>query len=571
MATIKPGKALERVVLNEFPGLRNASSPNKAGASVCQNFRIAPDGSLVKRPGWTTRYQLHQPIRGVWQGTVSNSSYLFVVAGSVVYSRTPGTSRLTAIYDLPSSTGEVSFQMYSGTLYLFDGSSIYRFLESSGLFTVAYGYVPLYGSDWHPIQMGPVNERLNMVYPRIRITYLNSSGATIFNLPFTTRSIDVMKVDGTTVTNYSFTSETSSFQIPSSYAHGKLTVVVTLSSVFSQRSSLIRASRSYLYRTPEEETLLFYGGTGGHRVYYTAPVSDGMLSESQQVYSVGDPLYFPVGNNFNIGDSQYPIHTICRNKNRAIAFSERAIWAIERLDDALVCYPMGGGIGCSAPGGATMLGSDPVTVHSSGVYRMTFPSASSDACVPTDLSDEVSERFPASLLAHGILAWCADRGELWLRDTTETSSGILWVRNERTKQWYTYDNCRATIFFEIDGQVGFGTADGGIVFPDDASSTDDGTPIKATYRSLSFPFSHPETFKRAYRFVLCADVGNATPKLIVQTERYARTFNLTPSQSTLPETFEARASEGKFRVIRMELEINGSSAARVYRLSLLAT
>lgn len=570
MAKIKPEKAYERIVINGFAGIRNAASRNGPGASRCLNFRISPDGSLVKRSGWTTRYRLGQPIRAVWQGTLANESYLFAVSGSYVYAKLPGDSGFTLIYFLPGETGKVSFRMYSGELYLFDGSSIYRFLESTSTFTVAYGYVPLYGANWHPTQMGAVNEPLNMVYPRIRITYLNAVGSVNFTLPYTAQSIGHMDVDGTTVTSYTFTPGTNTFRIPESMAHGVLTVLVTLSPAFSQRSSLVRASQSHIYRTPDSETLLLYGGTGGYRVYYTKPVTDRMLQDSMALYSSSDPLYVPAGGYFSIGDTLHPVHALCSSGNRVIAFSDCAVWAIDRSEGDLICYPMEGGIGCSSPGGATLLGSDPVTVHSGGVYRIGFPSSSSDVCVPISLSDGVDELFPASLLSHGILAWCADRGELWLRDTTETESGILWVWNARRKEWFCYDHCPAVLFFEIDGQVGFGTSDGRLVFPDDASNTDDSSPIEALYQSNFLSFSHPESFKRAYRINICADTGSASPKLTVLTERYSRSFFLTATQTAVPETFDFRAVDSRFRVMRIELEDTGSARTRIYRISVLA-
>lgn len=570
MANIKPERAYEKLTANGFGGIRYASALTGEGAAAMRNFRVAPDGSLEKRCGSSTLYALNGTVRGVWQGTLENRSYLAAVAGNRVYVRRPDASEPEVDFYLQTSEGPVCFITLGGVLFLFDGDNLYRYSVSSSTFTLSYGYAPLYGTNWHPTEMGSVNEPLNMVSPRIRIRYLNSVGSTDFVLPYTAVSIDRMDVDGVAFADYTFTPQTNTFRIPAARAHGVLTVAVTLSGVFSQRSLLAGANRGYVYRDASHETLLLYGGDRGYRVFASSAVTEEMFAASSVCYPNTDPLYFPAGCGFYLGDMQHPVHVLCRDRNRVLALSDRAIWAIEYAGDDLVSYPMEGGVGCSAPGGLALCGDDPVVVQESGVFRLHFPSGESDVCVASALSDGVSEFFSSSLLRHGILVWFPDRNELWLRDPTETEEGLVWVWSSVRREWYCFDNLYATAFFELNGTVGFGTPDGRLVLPDNDADTDDGDPIAAYYRSHFLAFAHPEVPKRVYRAAVCADTGGETLTLTVTTDRHTRAFSATGTVSDKPSYFEFRAGMGRFRFLRYELAVSGGVRTRIYRFSVFA-
>lgn len=570
MARIKPEAAYEKLVVDGFDGIRYASALTGDGASQMRNFRVASDGSLEKRCGMTTLYSLSGVIRGVWQGTLDGNNYLMIVAGNAVYVRTPNASAPTVDFYLQTTEGPVCFAVMGGVLFLFDGDDIYRYMTSVSSFSISYGYAPLYGKDWHPTQLGSVNEPRNMISQRLRIRYLNSSGATTINLPFTTRSIDHADVDGETFTDYSFTPQTSVLRIPSARAHGVLNIAITIASIFSQRATIARTNQGYVYRNATRETLLLYGGQSGYRVYNSSPVTDDMLSESSAIYYSSDPLYFKSPCGFYLGDQQHPIHALCRDRDRVLALSDHSIWAIEYAGEDLISYAMEGNIGCSTPGGVALCGNDLVVIHDSGIYKLQFPSGKSDVCIPSALSDGTSELFPASLLQNGILAWFPERNELWLRDPTETTEGLVWVLSFSKREWYCFNGIPATAFFEINGNIGFGTSDGRLVFPDNDAVTDDGVPIVAFYQSHFLAFSKPENYKRSYRATVCADTGGASLTFIMKTEREERTFTMAGQASDKPSFFDFRAASGRFRFLRYQITATGNVRTRIYRLSILA-
>ena len=568
MAKIKPGKAFEKAIPNGFGGIRYTAALTGESAARMRNFRVASDGSLEKRNGMVTRYRSDGSVRAAWQGSLDGGNYFFFVSGNRVYVRLPGSETPGVCNLFPSADGPAFFVPYRGVLYLFASGEIYRFSTASGSFFTANGYAPLYGDNWHPTELGHVNEPINLLTPHLRVRYLNTVGSVNFRLPYTTVSIDRVEVDGVAVNDYTFTPNTTTFRIPSDKAHGALTVSFTISPAFIGRSLIAGAGGGYVYRGAARETLLLYGG---YRVFDSAPVTDAMLSAASYWYpNATDPLYFRDDCGLYVGDTQHPVHALCRDRDRVLALNDQTAWAIEDVDGELVSYPLEGSAGCSAPNGLVLCGDDPVVLRRDGVFRLRFPSGDSNVCVSVPLSDGVSELLPSSLLTGGIAAWHVDRGELWLRDPAETAEGLVWVLRPEKQEWYCFDNVPATVFFDLDGSPAFGTADGRIVLSDNGADADDGNAISATYQSHYLAFSEPETPKRAYRLSVCADTGGETLSIHIQTDRYSRSFWAFGEATDAPAFFDCRVSAGRFRFLRYTLSISGQVRSRIYRLSVFA-
>ncbi len=571
MAKINPKNADESVEFQGFGGIRQCALLSEIGAFEMRNFRIRADGSLEKRCGYRKVMKLPFAVRGVWQGTIGNTDLTLAVSGVSVYRLMEGQSSPTTIYFLSTSSGAVRFCKYADQLYLLDGNEIYRYLPNTNSFTVSRGYAPLYGANWHPTQLGDVNEPLNLFSPRLRIRYLNSIGATQFMLPYTTRSIDRMEINGTQITNYTFTAETSTFSIPSTLAYGVLDVSITISSIFDQRSSVTHSSYPCVFYNYKHEDLFLYGN--GYRVFHTDPVDDEMLLASRHTYSDTDPLYFPSNGVFYMGDTNHPVRSMCQRGNRLLAFNDNGAWGITRdKDDILYSYAIEGSVGCRSYGGMTLCGESPVVVHADGIYRVTFPVSEPTSCSVQCLSSEIRELLPDSLLQNGILCWLPDRNELWLRDPTETEEGLVWVYNFDRREWSQFDQIPASLFFSsADDIVGFATRGGLVALSDSQAVTDDGQPINAHYQSHFLSLKYPENRKRAWRVTLCADPGESdeVQTLIIETDRASATYPLPDGSASSPTLLDYRLMNGRFRFLRFRLDSPGSARPRFYRVSVL--
>ncbi len=571
MAILNPKTAANRTTVTRFGGICDHAGTTPDAAYDMRNFRILSDGSLEKRCGYIKRYAFSNALRGLWEGTVSGESYLFAVASNQVYVRAPGATTPSAIYVLTTSEGEVSFFLYHDQLYLMDGKSLLRFRPGNNTFTVAAGYVPLYGYNWHPTELGEINEPLNLVRNDIRIHYFNSNGSTTFNLPFTTDKIRRVEINGTAITNYSFTSGTSSFTIPSSYATvGSVEVYVTLDPIFSGRASVLQACCAEIFRTPQREVAMFFGAKAGYLVYRTAPVSDEMMHDCSLTVADADPFYIAKDTAFAVGSSSHPITALCQFEDQMLVMNDESIWAIRYPDkdsnDAEI-FPIRAGLGCASRRGAILGGKYPIVATSAGIARLKFSASDPDYCQTEILSANIRRRMNAEFLKSAVLFWEESRQELWVRNPNDTENSV-WICKPDEDTWFRFDDIQARFFFRFDGMIGFADWDG-VCYFEESLETDNGIPFLAEYEShfITFPHLHPPM--RSLRVSIVAKVDTTGLAARIHTERTSKLFYLRDSQPSIsPVCYDRRLALGRFRLLQYTITSPGRGRCRVHSISI---
>ena len=573
MAIMNPQTAFETLKISSFGGIRDHAGLTSENAYDMRNFRILSDGSLEKRCGFSKRYSLGGAVRGIWEGTLSGETYFFAVAGAQIYRLGPDDTSPQAIYTLPTTAGNVSFAFYRENLYLLDGQTLLIFRASSQSFTVAEGYTPLYGQNWHPTELGEINEPLNLIQNKIRIHYLNTNGSTVFNLPFTTEKISSVKINGSSTTLYSFTPYTSSFTIPSSLATvGSVEVTATPDSIFSRRATVLEAANAVVYQTPHHQVFMSFGDSLGYSIYRSAVVTDEMLDACLLSCASADPLYIPKDHAFSVGSTQHPVRALCQYEDQMLVFNDENVWTIRytgnETEDAEI-LPLRSGLGCASEKGVGMCGEFPVAISESGIVQLEFSSGNSDFCQTELISGEIEKRFDSTFLTRAILFWHRAKNELWLRDPLDTE-GLVWIRDMERKLWFSFDGIHANRFFETDGSVGFSTDDGNIFVFDETLDTDNGVAVSAYYQSHFLGFSKPEFAKRAIRLSLCSQTKGSTVTALVETERAEKSFALNGKNSDAPSFFDRRLAIGRFRFLRFRLSADGAARCRILLFSLAA-
>ena len=572
MAIIDPKTAHESEVLQRFGGIKSFERLSSSGAFDMRNFRILPDGSLEKRCGFRKWFSLPAPIRGVWEGEIEGDTYFFAVSGNTVFHVTDNGAAMTTVYVLSTSEGPVRFVYYADLLYLFDGKEVVRYRPSSNYFTVAEGYTPLYGKNWHPTYMGEVNEPLNLIQNRIRIHYLNSSGDTTFRLPYSIKQINRVTVNGSATTGYIFNSADLSVTVSAATMGSSVEICATLSDAFNRRGSVLKSYRAIAYRDSHHETLLCCGGTPGYFVYHSAPVSQEMLDACKLAYQSSDPLYIPENGVLCVGSAQHPITAICQNGEQVLVLNDRTLWAIRHVSEQsadMRIYLLRTDIGCSAPDGLTVDGGSPIVVNESGIYRLDFLQSDPSACSVTCLSNDVFPRLNPEILQSAIPFHPRGSGELWLASPSD-ENGTVRVRDTEQETWVIYDGIRASLFFERKGILHFATVFGDICFMDESLDTDDDSPIAAYYQSHYLPFSHPVAQKRALHATLCANTEGAHLTLSLETDRGEKSRVFYGKTGDLPELFKMRMASGRFRFLRFRVSSCGSERVRIHSLSFSA-
>lgn len=557
-----------------FGGIRSIARISDSGASDMKNFRILPDGSLEKRCGFETFILADNPIRGYWEGTFSGVDYIFYVAGTKLYRLSENDSSPVLLTTLSAADHSVSFFLFRDRLYLLDGFTLLCFQPASELFSVAQGYVPLYGKNWDPKTLGEINEPRNLLNNRLRVHYLNTSASMTFQLPFTAQRVDSVRVNGTNVTNYTFQSGTSSVTIPESYAvGGDVTIAFEIDSLFGMRSTVLRAYHAAVYQDGYHETLLTFGGTSGYRVWRSSEVSDEMLAGARTVYTGCDDLYIKDGTAFSMGSAEHPVTAAIQHLDRMLVFHDSGVWVIRHphaSDDEMEITLYQEGLGCIAEEGAVLCRGIPYIVSAAGIGKLGLYNASSDITTLTVISSDIADRLPVSVLRNCVLHWYDRDNRLWLRDTT-AADGTVWLCEPDGKCWIRYTGIAANALVDYQGGPAFTTAGGRIARFDETLVADDGAGFEAEYLSQYLDFSQPEFSKRAGYIGICANTEGTEIALSVESDR--RSCNLIFSGRNVqpPEFFGMRFGIGRFRFLRYRLTVDGTVGVRIYSLSASVT
>ncbi len=572
MAVTDPEKALEHPEIKRFGGIRSGERIALDGAAEIRNFRILPDGSLQKRCGYRKWLSLSAPLRGTWEGVINGESYFFAVAGNTGYCLLSENEEPIPVAFLNTSEGEVSFVYYRDQLYLMDGAELYRFLPSTRIFSVADGYTPLYGRNWHPHDLGAVHEPLNAIQNRIRIHYLNTTGTTTFRLPFTMKTINRVKVGSSYITNYLFNKSSMSVEIPTGTVGGTVEISATLDDIFNRRNIVLRSNRAIAYRDAYHETFLCYGNSPGYTVYRSRHVSADMLAASNAVFGNSDALYIPTENSFTVGSTQHPVTALLQHGEQVLVMNDRNLWAIRPLDDEsddMRIYLLRTDVGCSAKNAVTATGGDPITVNENGIFRLRFSTKDLDDVTPERLSNRVTELLDRSLLQNAILHVQKNSDELWLKNSTDATAPTL-VYSPSLDNWVIFDGIAATRFFSYAGRMGFSAANGNVYLMDEELDTDDGTAFDAVYVSHYLPFAYPALQKRSLRAFLGADSRGGEILLTLKSEHASHSHCFYGTDQDAPEFLDLRATLGRFRFLRYSITATGSARTRIHFLTFAA-
>ena len=381
-----------------------------------------------------------------------------------------------------------------------------------------------------------------------------------------------MKVNGSGISSYTFTPETSSFSIPSSVAAvGTVEVLFTPSAAFSRRPQTVKAKNASVYWDSKHETLMCFDGKSGYHVYCSRPVSKEMLDQCNLICVNADALYLPDDLSFAVGSHQQPIQALCQLREQMLVFNEDNVWAIRHTNtsDELDIFHIRSGVGCCTVNGVCRADNSIVTVDSGGLLRLNFRTGDPDFCEAEYLSPAQNRLWGADALKNATVFWEKREKELWFRDRNDNGA-VVWILDPDQGNWYSFDNVPANEFLELDGRTAFCASDGGLCVFDESLTTDDEAGIRATYLSHFFDFSKPDQLKRVMRALLCLQSAGGTVTLELETERGTKSFSFTAASEDVPEALDRRVATGRFRFLRFRLTAEGKDRSRIYSLSLAA-
>ena len=566
MSKIQPKRAYLKEILERFSGMSANGSQQASVIGTPINFRVAADGSLEKRNGWRLMQEFSRPLRGAYTLEIDGITLIITLYGSTFYLYVEGEGGFEVPSEIPDADTPVQFFMFCNNIYLLDGQDIYMLGQET--FEKAVGYVPLYGLGWHPSSLGEVCEEPNVLTPKIRINYYNPDHLKVIYLPFYSKKIDCLCVDGQEVTD--FTYGNSSKVLILSTTGTEIDVAFTYYRNDAYTNALQQSDLVFCDELGNEPTM-FLGGaqTETPLLLVGTNVSEARHSGSLLYYPESTPLYFLQENAIPFGSWLEPMTELYRNdSNRFLAFTTQHTYAItyNAAEKALNAMLLSDNMGCIPTGLHASIDGDPLILNRAGLFRVRLNSQNmlEQEQIPCPYPELLATGF-----AENAIIWknLADN-EIWLRDATEADGTVL-VYNTLKKEWYRFKGIHAQKFFAYGTNVGVCCQNClGAFLPDQYS--DGGQPIEAEYTTEFLDFGEPETPKRALRLSLTAETDGESVDVDLETESRTRNFAFVGKGGTAPDHFDARAAMGRFRHLRVRIRSNTSNRFRIKRLALFA-
>lgn len=567
MAKLKSKHASSKAVFSGFRGMCSDNPPLTGGAEDSLNFRIHANGTLEKRYGWKVQRTYNNTVNAYWEGILNEVSYMFTVAGVTIFRSTGEHS--SKIVGSISSNRPVSFFAYQNSLYLLTGSEILVYRPLNDRFESVAPYAPLYGYQWNPSTGGLVYEPINLLTPRLRVHYLNTAQNTAFSLPFFAKSIETVRVDNRTVTEYSLNSMGDVLNVPSAANASTVEIAFNMDFVHDVTPSLLQSTIAYVSNDEKGDTVYLSGSSHGYRTFCSTKLSQTMLAYCSVFYSYVDPLYFKASKLLLMGHTGHPIRAFCKQLDHLFAFSEQGVWAIQKdyENDTVTSLSVLSDFGCNQAGAVIGYENDILLLNKSGFFKLNVHVSDPDRLTVQRIQLPKSDRITREWFEHAILFLDPWENEILLRDPSDTTGTVL-VRNTNFNEWYFFDGIPASRFFYKDSAIGFINGDTLCVFSK-GYYRDGNSVFNAYYRSNYMNFETPQEPKRASRVTLCANFNGDNASLTVETEAAEEQFPLKSVVQSAPECFDRRLSIGRFRHLRFSVTSRGASPVYIYTISFL--
>ncbi len=453
------------------------------------------DGSLVCRAGVRKLCEIGARIQAVWSGRIGDYFYCYFLSNGRVYMYNESTGeRLTILCDTPlGERGE--FFYYRGALYLVDGIGLYRVDERT--LSVPHGYVPLVARNWSDNELGEIYEPHNLLCNKGRLTYtVSAQASTILRLDDFVSSVDALYINGELASADRYTLGVNSpFVTVIGLAEGdRCELYVTYRETYGDALARLKScKRAYVFGGADSSRPFLYDASERSMLFPAGYVSEEGLMAARRVYAESDALYFPMGNEFSVGDGRYPISTLLRHYDRLLIFTEGGVWRAESGDgyspERLPIMNVNTATDTPSPYGAALLGNNPYSVGRGAVYRWRANTDELNDCNAYVISEALGEQL-GDAFCKGVFVY-ADKRKNEVYFTSPSADSRIWVYSEASESWSTFDGIAAEKFFDTEEGCGFISGTSVYCF-DDSLTLDDGAVIENALELYSSELGTPD-------------------------------------------------------------------------------
>lgn len=567
---------MAKTEFNGFGGI-DTKNPSNAGnkAYDISNFRILSDASLQKRSGYRLLGRFAKKIRAIMTGYFGFDFLAYILTGNDLYKYNFSTKALNFIGKVGTDEGEATIFYYVGHVYLIDGQEIYDVKDTE--IVPAEGYAPLLGKNWGMVHPGEINEPLNLLTSKVRISYIVDDPPSVFLATlYPVKSVEAMYINGVLADpcDYEIDEKYTTVNHYKLKPNDRVELYLTYADGVVDRSEIVKNVKAAIFGGISNSRVFMWGGENKNIMFSSAYVPYDEFKKSEMVYSGNGALYIPQGYDFNVGDGKHAISAVNRHYDRLLIFTNDETWMADNEACGTEAFPtmrINVNKGCISPLGTAKLGNDPVSVSRGEIVRWTSNTDELDDCNAYSISSELDGLLPEDFFRNAVVHEDRYNREL-LFGYANDPRGRVFVYGEDNKQWYIYEGIHADRFFDGPDNIGFVKENSIYLFDKDMEfdevSTCCGNEINAYYCSYPIDFGYPERKKRLAGFDLVADTNKGTIKVAFCSDN-----NITQEKLVIDDTktgvssYHERLSSERFVRSAIRIDADTNTTQRIYNIA----
>lgn len=390
---------------------------------------------------------------------------------------------------LALSDNEVNFFVMNDKCYIMDGIN-YLVYDGTTVSQIV-PYVPHLTISGKPgtLATGTLREDFNLLGAGFKETFSGDGIGTVFQLSLkgldattlTAKVDEVAKVEGT-----HFTVDRTLGRITFTTAPTTGTNNVEIVAYKTQADFPNRIKKCTFN--------VLFGGSNDTRVFL-----GGNPDYGNQIWRLGlqDPTYAPENGFYKVGSDSEKVQGFSKQYDYLVIEKERSKWLmhyeIQGGEPTFPLKPINDQVGTFARGTIQTVENNPVSLDRTGVYMLMASTVRDERNV-----QHVSENVDARLLAEPNLEKAVsvdyDR-KYWL-----AVNGNVYVYDYSIGEWYLFDNINARQFYEMNGDLFFGSSTDGLIYRFKKATVlypynDDNQAITAYWLSKVMSFEADEQLK----------------------------------------------------------------------------
>ncbi|MBC8547220.1 hypothetical protein H8711_09820 [Clostridiaceae bacterium NSJ-31] len=474
-------------VYSNFKGVDMASDPTKIDNSrspYAPNLVSDNDNFPEKRVGWRRLHQVDSPVNGIFYAKLKGEKYYFVHGGTKLY-RWNLSDAPQEIEGVQIRNGKSSGFVFNDKFYLLTGA---EYLvceavegEAEGEYQINVkdatedAYVPTVVIGRAPSGGGTPLYSVNLLQKKRTNSFLADGEATVYQLTSDDiESVDKVMVNGEEVENSDtttkYTVDAPAGKVTFTTAPGKPTVT----GQDNVQITFTKTTKGYQNRILGCTICTQYGYGNTDRVIVSGNPD---YPNTDWISNINDPTYFPDMNYSNVGVSGTAIMGYARvGEYLAIIKEDNAqdstiFFRSASYDGTTITFPLKqgiAGIGAIAPGSFATIDDEPLFLARTGVYAITSNLINAERTVQ-NRSYYVDPALTKEPNLAGAIAvnWnnkylvCVNNN-CYVLDGNQPKSYVSKTNGDYIYECYHWNNIPAVCFFEHDGDLYFGKADGWI-------------------------------------------------------------------------------------------------------------